>query len=93
MFCCLADVVCFQDVVAEVQHALFMTLSEFNGNVGEEGDLEELIEQQFEALQKALKISQKATEARLMVSKKFLTLFRSGKLGPFVLDDVPETDS
>ncbi|GMN73940.1 hypothetical protein TIFTF001_054931 [Ficus carica] len=53
-------------------------LLNFDGNVEEESDLEGLIEQQFEALQKALKIPHKASEARLMVSKKFLTLFRTG---------------
>ena len=83
----------FQDLVAEVQHALYLTLSNFDGNVEEESDLEGLIEQQFEALQKALKIPNKASEARLMVSKKFLTLFRTGKLGPFILDNVPDTPS
>lgn len=51
-----------------------------------------LIDQQFEALQKALKIPNKGPEARLMVSKKFLTLFRTGKLGPFILDDVPDSN-
>lgn len=59
----------------------------------DESDLEVLIEQQFEALQKALKIPNKGSEARLMVSKKFLALFRTGKLGPFILDDVPEANS
>ncbi|KAH6795254.1 P-loop containing nucleoside triphosphate hydrolases superfamily protein [Perilla frutescens var. hirtella] len=78
------------DVVTRVQGALCETLSEFNGNLEEEGDLEDLIDQQFEALQKALKIPHKASEARKMVSKKFLTLFRMGKLGPFILDDVPD---
>lgn len=75
----------------EVQRALYVTLTEFRGNIEEEGDLENLIEQQFGALQKAMKIPHKASEARLMVSKKFLTLFRTGKLGPFILDDVPQS--
>lgn len=82
----------FQDMVTEVQCALYFTLSEFTGNVEDEGDLECLIEQQFEALQKAFKIPHKASEARLMISKKFLTLFRAGKLGPFILDDVPDAN-
>ena len=72
---------------------MYSTLADFNGNVEDENDLEGLIEQQFETLQKALKIPHKASEARLMVSKKFLTLFRTGKLGPFILDDVPDTSS
>lgn len=74
----------------EVQRALYTTRAEFNGNVEDESDLESLIDQQLGALQKALKIPHKASEARLMVSKKFLTLFRTGKLGPFILDDVPD---
>lgn len=85
------DTLLAQDLVTEVKRALFVTLSEFQGNVEDENDLELLIEQQFEALQKALKIPHKASEARLMVSKKFLTLFRTGKLGTFILDDVPDT--
>ncbi|CAH8392857.1 unnamed protein product [Eruca vesicaria subsp. sativa] len=81
-------------VISEVQRSLYTTLSEFDGDTEDENDLECLIEQQFEALQKALKVNTKASsEARLMVSKKFLTLFRTGRLGPFILDDVPETDS
>ncbi|KAG6690710.1 hypothetical protein I3842_10G027400 [Carya illinoinensis] len=87
-----SDVLYIEDIVTEVQCALYLTLSQFTGNVEDEGDLEGLIEQQFEALQKAFKIPHKASEARLMISKKFLTLFRAGKLGPFILDDVPDAN-
>lgn len=79
-----------QDMVSEVLRTLCITLSEFSGSLEDESDLELLIEHQFEALQKALKIPHKASEARIMVSKKFLTLFRTGKLGPVILDDVPD---
>lgn len=88
-----SDMVYVENLVTEVQCALYLTLSEFTGNMEDESDLEGLIEQQFEALQKALKIPHKASEARLMISKKFLTLFRAGKLGPFILDDVPDANS
>ena len=82
-----------QGMISEVQRSLYTTLSEFDGDTEDENDLECLIEQQFEVLQKAFKVSTRASsEARLMVSKKFLTLFRTGRLGPFILDDVPETD-
>ncbi|KAG6595673.1 Short integuments 2, mitochondrial, partial [Cucurbita argyrosperma subsp. sororia] len=84
-----SDVVYVEDLVTQVQRALYATLSGFDGNVEDENDLESLIEVQFEALQKAMKIPHKAAEARLKVSKKLLTLFRAGKLGPFILDDVP----
>ncbi|XP_065857587.1 short integuments 2, mitochondrial [Euphorbia lathyris] len=89
----MSAVLYVEDLVTEVQCALYKTLAEFSGNVEDENDLENLIEQQFEVLQKALKIPHKASEARLMVSKKFLTLFRTGKLGPFILDDVPQLNS
>ncbi|KAK1412930.1 hypothetical protein QVD17_34544 [Tagetes erecta] len=82
-----------EGVAKAVQSALYSTLSEFRGDLEDENELEILIEKQFEALQKALKISNKANEARMMVSKKFLTLFRAGKLGPFILDDVPVVTS
>ncbi|KAK9159608.1 hypothetical protein Syun_005949 [Stephania yunnanensis] len=87
-----SDVLYIQDLVLEVQRALYVTLSEFDGNLEDEDDLECLIEKQFMALQKAFKIPshRDCNEARTMVSKKFLTLFRTGKLGPFTLDDVPE---
>lgn len=88
-----SDMIYVEDLVTEVQCALYLTLSEFTGNVEDEGDLEVLIEQQFEALQKAFKISHVASQARLMISKKFLTLFRAGKLGTFILDDVPDVSS
>lgn len=77
-------------MVSEVQRTLYTTHSEFNGSLDDEDNLETLIDQQFEALQSALKIPYKASGARTMVSKKFLTLFRTGKLGPFILDDVPD---
>ena len=72
---------------------MYLTLLEFTGNVEDESDLEGLIEQQFVTLQKTFKIPHKASEARLMVSKKLLTLFRAGKLGPFILDDVPDANT
>lgn len=82
-----------QDLVTAVKRALYETLSEFDGNVDDENDLEQLIDQQFEALRKAMKIPHKASEAKTMVAKKFLTLFRTGKLGTFILDDVPDVKS
>nr|POE73553.1 short integuments 2, mitochondrial [Quercus suber] len=88
-----SDMLYVEDLVTEVQCALYLTLLEFTGNVEDESDLEGLIEQQFVALQKAFKIPHKASEARLMVSKKLLTLFRAGKLGPFILDDVPDANT
>ncbi|XP_075511447.1 short integuments 2, mitochondrial isoform X2 [Primulina tabacum] len=85
-----SDVHYIEDIVVEVQRALCVTLMEFSGDLEDENDLGNLIELQFEALKKALKVPHKTSEARTIVSKKFLTLFRAGKLGTFSLDDVPE---
>ncbi|XP_057796349.1 LOW QUALITY PROTEIN: short integuments 2, mitochondrial-like [Salvia miltiorrhiza] len=84
-----SDVVYIEDIVTRVQGALCRTLMEFKGSLEDEGEFGDLIDLQFEALQKALKIPHKTSEGRTMASKKFLTLFRMGKLGPFILDDVP----
>ncbi|XP_051143217.1 short integuments 2, mitochondrial isoform X3 [Andrographis paniculata] len=85
-----SDVYYIEDIVSNVRGAIHSPLAKFEGSLEDEGELGNLIEQQFEALQKAMKIPHKESEARTMVSKKFLTLFRTGKLGPFTLDDVPE---
>ena len=73
-----------------VQQALNTTLSSFDGHLEDGNDIENLIEKQFDEIQKALRIPHTATEGRTMAAKRFLTLFRTGKLGPFILDDVPD---
>lgn len=77
----------------EVQRTLYLTFKDFEGNLEEEGELESLIDAQFTALRKSFRIpSHRACdEARTMVSKKLLTLFRTGKLGPFILDNLPNS--
>lgn len=75
----------------EVMYTLFMTLSEYDGDLDDDACLESLIDIQLMSLQKPLKVVHKSSEVvRTMVSKKLLTLFRTGKLGPFILDDVSE---
>lgn len=87
----LSDAVYIEDVVKEVQRTLYITFKEFNGNLEEESELESLIDTQLSALRKSFRIlpHKESDEAQKMVSKKLLTLFRMGKLGPFVLDDLP----
>ncbi|CAO2831703.1 unnamed protein product [Amaranthus hypochondriacus] len=79
-----------EDVATEVKCALSDSFLQFNGDVENENDMESLVELQFEALQKAFRIPHTASECRTKVSKRFLTLFRTGKLGPFILDEVPD---
>lgn len=76
----------------EVQRTLYVSFSEFDGNLEEENDLESLIDTQLTMLKEPFRIPHKASEsgeARTKVSKKLLTLFRMGKLGPFILDNLP----
>ena len=54
--------------------------------------MESLIEQQFVAYIRHLGYH-KALEAHLMISNKFLTFFRADKLGPFILDEVPDANA
>ncbi|KAH9315929.1 hypothetical protein KI387_024556, partial [Taxus chinensis] len=80
-----------EDHTVEVQKALFRTFSGFEGNLEHEDDLEHLIETQFTALQKAFRIPPNSGEAgRNRVSRKLLHLFRTGKLGHYILDSIPE---
>ncbi|GLT95940.1 hypothetical protein SLE2022_135930 [Rubroshorea leprosula] len=86
----VSDMLYVEDLVTAVQCALCVTQNSM-ATLEDENDLEYVMEEhEFETLQKALEVPQKASEVRLMVSKKFLTLFRTGKLGSFVLDDVPD---
>jgi mitochondrial GTPase 1 len=75
----------------EVQRSLCSTFLDFTGNTYEESELESLIDMQLTALRKVFRIPHKPLdETHGPVSKKLLTFFRSGKLGPFILDDLPE---
>ena len=80
-----------QDLVIEVQRTLCSTAMEFTGNLDEDNELESLIDSQLVALRKVFRIPHKPLdESHGPASKKLLTLFRSGKLGPFILDDLPD---
>lgn len=83
------DIVYVEGLVKEVMHTLFTTLSGYDGDLYDDACLESLIDAQLMSLQKPLKVVHKSSEvACAMVSKKLLTLFRTGKLGPFIVDDV-----
>nr|TKW00565.1 hypothetical protein SEVIR_8G118600v2 [Setaria viridis] len=86
-----SDAVYVQDLVMEVQRTLCSTFLDFTGNTEEESELESLIDMQLMALRKVFRIPHKPfDETQGPTSKKLLTLFRSGKLGPFILDDLPD---
>ncbi|XP_066374802.1 short integuments 2, mitochondrial isoform X3 [Miscanthus floridulus] len=86
-----SDAIYVQDLVTEVQRTLCHTFLNFTGNTEEESELETLIDMQLVALRKVFRIPHKPfDETQGPTSKKLLTLFRSGKLGPFILDDLPD---
>ncbi|XP_078433036.1 P-loop containing nucleoside triphosphate hydrolases superfamily protein [Wolffia australiana] len=86
-----SDVWYIEDIVKEVQRTLYTTFISFEGDLAEENELECLVDMQLTALKKSFKISTKGEEeARTMVSKKLIALFRTGKLGPFILDSVTD---
>ncbi|KAL6875576.1 hypothetical protein ACP4OV_013089 [Aristida adscensionis] len=86
-----SDALYVQDLVMEVQRTLCSTFIGFTGNTDDEGELESLIDTQLMALRKVFRIPHKPyDETHGPTSKKLLTLFRSGKLGPFILDDLPD---
>ncbi|XP_020682296.1 short integuments 2, mitochondrial isoform X4 [Dendrobium catenatum] len=85
------EAVYIEDLVKSVQKTLYITLSEFEGNLEEENELESLIHKQLIALQKTFRIPHfDSDEAFIKVSKKLLILFRAGKLGTFILDDLSD---
>ncbi|PKA54514.1 hypothetical protein AXF42_Ash000349 [Apostasia shenzhenica] len=87
----MSNVLYIQDLAKEVQKTLYITFSEFEGNLEEEADLESLIHRQFTALRKTFRIPpNESDEAYTKVSKKLLVLFRVGQLGQFILDDLPD---
>ncbi|XP_042438188.1 short integuments 2, mitochondrial-like isoform X2 [Zingiber officinale] len=90
-----SDVLYIKDLAKEVQRTLYLTFKEFEGNLEEEGELESLIDAQLTALRKSCRISPQKSydEAQAAVSKKLLILFRTGKLGPFILDNLPDISS
>ncbi|KAL0921303.1 hypothetical protein M5K25_008362 [Dendrobium thyrsiflorum] len=86
------EAVYIEDLVKSVQKTLYITFSEFEGNLEEENELESLIHKQLMALQKTFRIPHfDSDEAFIKVSKKLLILFRAGKLGTFILDDLSDS--
>ncbi|XP_028110229.1 DAR GTPase 2, mitochondrial isoform X1 [Camellia sinensis] len=78
-------------VVHDVRRTLFEAISSFHGNLEDGNDLLKLIEAQFAALRKALRVLEEsdAEDGRGKVAAKLLNLYRTGRLGHYTLDPVP----
>ncbi|XP_058757569.1 DAR GTPase 2, mitochondrial-like isoform X1 [Vicia villosa] len=78
------------DVVQDVRRTLYETVSSFEGNIKCEAEMEALIARQFTALQEVFHVSTKCEEdTHVMVAGKLLNLFRTGRLGHYIFDNLP----
>ncbi|XP_054784236.1 DAR GTPase 2, mitochondrial-like isoform X1 [Prosopis cineraria] len=77
-------------IVRDVRQTLFETISAYEGDTNDEEEMETLISIQFGALQKVFHVSSECPEeANVKVGKKLLDLFRTGRLGHYMLDLPP----
>ncbi|RLN07931.1 DAR GTPase 2, mitochondrial [Panicum miliaceum] len=78
-------------IVKAVRQVLFETISSFNGDLGKEDELRRLVDCQFVSLQEAFKVSTESSEDVVKpMSLKLLNLYRTGRLGHYTLDHVPD---
>ncbi|XP_050917764.1 DAR GTPase 2, mitochondrial isoform X2 [Lathyrus oleraceus] len=78
------------DVVQVVRRTLYETVSSFEGNIRCEVEMEALIARQFTALQEVFHVFTESEEdAHVMVAGKLLNLFRTGRLGHYIFDNLP----
>lgn len=76
------------NIVFDVRRALFKTFTAFENDLEKEDGLENLINTQLAALQKALRIPDDSEKRK--TARKLLNLYRIGRLGHYTLDTVPE---
>ncbi|XVF41358.1 hypothetical protein PTKIN_Ptkin01aG0273900 [Pterospermum kingtungense] len=77
-------------IVQDVRGAIFDIVSSFDGNTEREDDMIKLIEAQFVALREAFRVPEELDEnAYDKVAVKLLNLYRTGRLGHYVLDPFP----
>ncbi|KEH38166.1 DAR GTPase 2, mitochondrial isoform X1 [Medicago truncatula] len=78
------------DMVQDVRRTLYETVSSFDGNIRCEVEMEALIASQFTALQEVFHVStEREEDAHVVVAGKLLNLFRTGRLGHYILDNLP----
>ncbi|KAK9274292.1 hypothetical protein L1049_019106 [Liquidambar formosana] len=77
-------------IVNDVRRTLFEAVSSFDGVLEDEKDMLRLIEVQFTALRDALHVHEDLDlDAHKKVATKLLNLYRTGRLGHYILDTVP----
>ncbi|XP_057540454.1 DAR GTPase 2, mitochondrial isoform X5 [Amaranthus tricolor] len=79
-------------VVRNVRKRLFEAASSFKGNIHNQEELLRLIQTEFIVLKKAFALAcWSEEEMNHKVAVKLLNLFRTGRLGHYVLDSIPHT--
>ena len=74
----------------DVRRTLYETISSFEGDINCEDEMLALIDRQFTALQEVFHVSVKCEEdAHDKVAEKLLNLFRTGRIGHYILDHLP----
>lgn len=76
-------------IVNDVRRTLFEAVSTFSGELENDKCLQQLIEVEFRMLRNAFRIIQSAVEGHAKVAIKLLDLYRTGRLGHYVLDAIP----
>ncbi|KAG2651346.1 DAR GTPase 2, mitochondrial [Panicum virgatum] len=78
-------------IVKAVRQVLLETISSFKGDLGKEDELRRLVDCQFVSLQEAFKVSTESSEdVGKSIALKLLNLYRTGRLGHYTLDHVPD---
>lgn len=77
-------------IVNDVRRILFEAISSFSGNLENAEDLLQLIEAELTKLQTAFHITLESQEHdHGKVANKLLDLYRTGRLGHYILDPIP----
>lgn len=74
----------------DVRRTLYETISSFDDNIRSEVEMEALIAKQFTALKEAFHVPTECVDdVDVKVAGKLLNLFRTGRLGHYILDNLP----
>ncbi|XP_027157743.1 DAR GTPase 2, mitochondrial [Coffea eugenioides] len=76
-------------IVNDVRRTLFEAVSTFSGDLENDKYLEQLIEVESRMLRNAFRITQSGADGHTKFAIKLLDLCRTGRLGHYVLDDIP----
>lgn len=78
-------------VVKAVRQVLFETISSFNGDLGQVDELRRLIGHQLVNLQQVFKVLTEPSENICKpIATKLVNLYRTGRLGRYTLEHVPD---